>query len=195
MSLPKSLDELIALTKEAIASGELSPELTVEFEANCKAIDEMPKEERESTDYFLRHMPDTDSDLALIVLKGHLLLEQRTREFISERMLSPNALDDARLTSHQLICLAEALTLPNEQPKRMWSALRKLNALRNQLAHNLAPNRIEERVQEIVNDYSSAWPAQSGFVGVLANAYAQLSELCRIARDPSFRIRGRAASK
>jgi len=140
-------------------------------------------------------MPDTDSDLALIVLKGHLLLEQRTREFISERMLSPNALDDARLTSHQLICLAEALTLPNEQPKRMWSALRKLNALRNQLAHNLAPNRIEERVQEIVNDYSSAWPAQSGFVGVLANAYAQLSELCRIARDPSFRIRGRAASK
>jgi hypothetical protein len=195
MNQPKSLDELIAKTKAAIASGELSSEQRAEFEAECKAINDMPRDERDSIDYFLRHMPDADSDLALIVLKGHLLLEQRIREFISERMLTPSALDDARLSSYQLICLAEALTLPNDDPKRLWTVLRKLNTLRNQLAHNLTPQRVQERVQEIVNEYSATWPVQSGFVGVLGNAYGQLSELCRLAREPSFRVRGRGASQ
>lgn len=192
---PKSIDELISLTREAIASGELSEDEKAELEERCRRFEQMPREEKESMDYFLHHMPDGESDLTLIVLKGHLLIEQRIREFIRERLLNPAALDQIRLTSHQAICLAEALTLPNSDPAVLWSVIRKVNALRNELAHKLTPERVEERVQEIESDYSRFGTAQSGFAGILGHLYGQLSELCRIARDPSFQVRGRSSSQ
>lgn len=192
---PKSLDELIALMREAIASGELSEDETAELEERCKQLEQMPEEEKESMDYFLHHMPYQESDLTLIVLKGHLLIEQKIREFIRERMLNPTALDQIRLTAHQAICLAEALTLPNSDPEVLWGVIRKVNALRNELAHKLTPERVEERVQEIERDYSRFGAVQSGFAGILGHLYGQLSELCRIVRDPSFQVRGRGASK
>ena len=68
---PKSLAELIALTKEVIASGELSEEERAGLEERCREFEQMPKEERESMNYFLQHMPYGESDLTLIVLKGH----------------------------------------------------------------------------------------------------------------------------
>jgi hypothetical protein len=189
--LPKSVDEILSMTKETIASGQLSDEELADLEARCQQLEEMPPEERDSINFFLRHMPNRDSDLTLVVLKGQLLIEQKIREFISERMLAPVALNDARLSAYQATCLGEALTLPNEEPRRLWSVLRKLNKLRNKLAHNLDPLGINERVEEIVAEYSAAWPIQSGFVGVLASAYGQVSELCRLARDSSFQVKGR----
>ncbi|MGA9998093.1 MAG: hypothetical protein WBP93_21950 [Pyrinomonadaceae bacterium] len=192
---PKSLEELIALTKEVIASGELSEEERADLEERCREIEQMPKEERDSMNYFLQHMPYGESDLTLIVLKGHLLIEQKIREFIRERMLTPTALDMARLNAHQAICLAEALTLPNEEPKNLWSVIRKVNSLRNQLAHKLEPQDIERRVKEIESDYSTFGAIQSGFAGILGHLYSQLSELCRIARDPSFQVRRKGSSQ
>jgi hypothetical protein len=186
-----SLNDLVSSIKQAIASGQLSAQQKAELEDGLGKIELMSEEERESLDYFLHHIPDGDSDLTLIVLKGHLLIEQRIREFISERMLSPSALDDARLSSYQAICLAEALTLPNTQPKQLWDTLRQLNTLRNQMAHNLDLRGVEQRVEKIINDYAQLNTVQSGFVGVIAHAYGQLSELGRVARDPSFRVRGR----
>src|SRR5690348_13801236 len=99
----KSLNELVKSARQAIASGTLSEEQRVELENGCNAIELMPKEEQVSIDYFLHHIPESDSDLTMTVLKGHLLIEQRVRQFVSERMLSPTALDDARLSSYQAI--------------------------------------------------------------------------------------------
>lgn len=192
---PKSLDELIALMREAITSGELSEDEKAELEERCKQLEQMPEEEKESMDYFLHHMPSQESDLTLIVLKGHLLIEQRIREFIRERLLNPTALDQIRLSAHQAICLAEALTLPNGDPEVLWSVIRKVNVLRNELAHKITPERVEERVQEIERDYSKFGAVQSGFAGILGHLYGQLSELCRNARDPSFQMRVRGTSK
>src|SRR5687767_1101352 len=124
---PKSIDELLAVTREAIASGQLSAEEKANLEMRCNQLEQLPTEERESVTYFLRHMPGHDSDATLVVLKGHLLIEQKIREFLSERMLSPAALNDARLSAHQVTCLGEALTLPNAEPTRLWGVLRKLN--------------------------------------------------------------------
>lgn len=192
---PKSLDELMALMREAIASGELSDDEKAELEERCRQLEQMPKEEKESMDYFLHHMPYQESDLTLNVLKGHLLIEQRIREFIQERLLNPAALNQIRLTSHEAICLAEALTLPNSEPKVLWSVIRKVNTLRNELAHKLTSQRVEELVQEIESEYSRFETVQSGFVGILGHLYGQLSELCRVAREPEFRVRGRASSQ
>lgn len=188
---PKSLKELVESARQAIASGTLSEEQRIELENRCNQIELMPEQEQVSMDYFLQHIPESDADLTMTVLKGHLLLEQRIREFVSERMLSPTALDDAGLSSYQAICLAEALTLPNTEPKQLWDILRQINTLRNKLAHNLEPEGVQQRVEKIINDYSQIAPIQSGFVGVIASAYGQLSELCRLARNSSYRVRGR----
>ena len=188
-------EELIASSRVAIASGELSEEEIADLEKRCVDLEQRPKEEREAYDHFFRHMPDDDSDITLVVLKGHLLIEQKIREFIAERMLTPEALIDAHLTSHQAICLADALTLENDNPRILWSVLRKLNSLRNQLAHNLASQGIEDRVRNIVAEYSTKWPVNSKFTGVLGHAYGQVAELCRLARNPSFQIKGKVKSK
>jgi hypothetical protein len=155
---------MVSSIKQTIASGELSAQQKAELEDSLRKIESMSEEERDSLDYFLHHIPENDSDLTLIVLKGHLLIEQRIREFISERMLSPAALDDARLSSYQAICLAEALTLPNAEPKQLWDILRQLNTLRNQMAHNLDPQGVEQRIQKIINDYSQISPVESGLL-------------------------------
>lgn len=187
----KTLEQLVAETREVIATGELSDNERSDLEARCAAVEQMSAEERASHNHFLEHMPNDDADVALIVLKGHLLIEQRVHEFIAERILAPNALDGARLTSHQAISLAESLCLPNEEPQQLWALLRRVNSLRNALAHNLEPKDIENRISGLVGEYSKLWPVHSGLCGVLAHAFGQLSELCRLARRPEFRTRGK----
>ena len=58
-----SLEELLESTRAAIASGELSEGEMADLEERSKEAEQMSREERESIDYFLRHMPDRDSDL------------------------------------------------------------------------------------------------------------------------------------
>ena len=56
---------------------------------------------------FLKLLPH-GQDLALVILKGHLLIEEQIKPIISERVKKPEALSDARLTYYQYICIAEA---------------------------------------------------------------------------------------
>ena len=185
----QTLSELILETRAAIASGGMTEMEKADLEARCRAAEALPQEEREGHDHFLTHLPPDDADMVLVVLKGHLLIEQRVREFIDERLLNPAALEPAKLESHQAICLAEALTLPNEEPASLWAVVRKLNELRNRIAHNLEPKGVDDRINNIISMYQSKWPVKSGFTGVLAHCYGQLAELCRLARRKEFRIR------
>ncbi len=179
------LDRLYADSKRLIASGQLSDAERSHLEEHCASYDRMTNEERESHNYFLLHMPDNDADVTMVVLKGHLLIEQRIREFIAERMLAPEALTEARLSAHQAICLAEALTLPNDEPQKLWAFLRQVNSLRNTLAHRLDP-AIQDRIDALIAEYSKTWPVRSGLAGLLGHAFGQLSELCRLARAQAF---------
>lgn len=190
---PRSLGELLAETREFLKREDLPADVRAEFEARCREVEQMSQEERDGHDYFLRHMPDDDGqDPTLVVLKGQLLIEQRVREFIDERMLAPAALESARLTAHQVACLGEALTLPNDEPRTLWSVVRLLNQLRNKIAHNLAPADIEKRVQQIIETNGNQWGVKGGLSGVMAHCYGQLTELCRLARSKGFRIRGKS---
>ena len=145
---PGPLDKLYADTKTLIESGELTEQEREDLKANCAIYEAMSEEERSSHGYFLQHMPDQKADLAVVILKGHLLIEQRIREFIAERMLSIKPLEDSRLSAHQAICLAEGLTLPNDEPRKLWKFIRELNSIRNQLANRHDP-QVEDRVNAL----------------------------------------------
>lgn len=88
------------------------------------------------------------SDAALVVLKVHLLVEEQIRAFVDERLPNAIALAQAKIGCHTAICLAEALCDEDINP-RVWEAARKLNDLRNKIAHTLEPLGMSERMNNV----------------------------------------------
>lgn len=82
---------------------------------------------------FRRLMPRSH-DLTLIILKGHLLIEEQLLAIIVASMPSSSALGDARFTFHQVLCLARAFSSLSDH-LGPWKFLSDLNALRNKLVH------------------------------------------------------------
>ncbi|WP_446809622.1 hypothetical protein ACH50O_20595 [Methylomonas sp. 2BW1-5-20] len=88
------------------------------------------------------------NDLSLLILKLHLLVEEQVRAFVDERLQNKEALGLAKLECHQAICLAEALCSEGLHPN-VWEAARKLNSLRNHIAHNLELKGVVDRMNHI----------------------------------------------
>ena len=88
-------------------------------------------------------------DRLLSLLKGHLLIEELVRELVRQEIAAPDELKDANLTFDQVLCLARALT-GDRCPSWMWIAVRKLNTIRNHLAHKLEPKGFDDRVVEFI---------------------------------------------
>jgi hypothetical protein len=101
---------------------------------------------------FLSLLPH-GKDPELVLLKGHLLIEEQVRALIDRRLQNPQALKEAnaRLEAHQAIQLAQAFFPPGHMVD-IWRAISKLNTLRNAIAHNMVEkgslaDRIEAWVQ------------------------------------------------
>ncbi|WP_376694484.1 hypothetical protein [Wenzhouxiangella sp. EGI_FJ10409] len=92
-----------------------------------------------------RHLPRGD-DLTLIVLKGHLLVEEQINGLIGDNVIDEKPLERARLTFAQRIALVRALVPPSRVSSLKLDATEKLNSLRNELAHNLSSEKIEKKV-------------------------------------------------
>lgn len=98
------------------------------------------------------HYPD-GADLTLQVLKGHLLVEELLRQIFELLLAYPDALKGDRGTTfecHQIICLVEAITPHSKDEAWVWSAAKRLNNLRNELAHNLEPKAVDQKVQALI---------------------------------------------
>jgi hypothetical protein len=105
-----------------------------------KAAAEPPEDFRSR---FRRHLPRSN-DLTLIVLKGHLLLEELIDGIIADSLSNPTALTPARLTIFQRLRLARALV--NKVLDGPLDSAEKLNTLRNRMAHHLEPPQFERDV-------------------------------------------------
>jgi hypothetical protein len=83
------------------------------------------------------------------VLKAHLAIEQVFRDFLDKHLPHPEALKDARLGFMARMHVVRAIA--NADPSHWsWTAVTKLNSLRNQLAHHLAPKDLQKVVDEYV---------------------------------------------
>src|SRR6476646_6881578 len=102
---------------------------------------------------FLKLLPH-GTDRALVVLKAHLLIEEQVRLIVSERLKNPRALRDAQLDCHQCICLAQSLFPADHQPW-LWVSLKKLNKIRNDIAHNVEPAGLQDRMDDFVDSFPS----------------------------------------
>ncbi len=91
------------------------------------------------------HMPETD-DLTLVVLKGHLLIEELLVDLVHLALPHAEYLEPARLSFHQLACVARA-SLPQASDPA-WELVLSLNSLRNDLAHNLYGSHTKKWIGE-----------------------------------------------
>ena len=101
------------------------------------------------------HMPDTD-DLALVVLKGHLLVEEVLVELTGLVLPYSQDLDNARLSFYQRACVIKA-AIPSK-PDDCWPLVFALNSLRNDLAHNLEPPKLQAHLLELFRLDEQAQP-------------------------------------
>jgi hypothetical protein len=99
-------------------------------------------------DRFLRHFPLGSKDVALVVLKAHLLLEESVMRMLASLLLQPEAIERANLRFYQKLCLIKAL-LPVDP--YMMEAAEKLNTMRNKLAHHLDYPQIEAQVRDFLS--------------------------------------------
>lgn len=88
-------------------------------------------------------------DKELMLIKGHLLIEESLYSLLKNRMKKSNRLGDARLTFAQLIVLVEGLYFEEElNISWIYRALEKLNKIRNRLAHTVEPDNITNDIKE-----------------------------------------------
>jgi len=123
--------------------------VTTTYQREAAVADEEPKLDR-SLPERAGKLLDNLTDGTLLVLKGHLLIEEILYNEVSARLAHPEFLDKANLRFYQLLHLARAIfELPTADEKRnkridiMWDGIEALNTLRNRLSHRLEPTDIE----------------------------------------------------
>ena len=128
---------------------------------------------------FLKFLPH-GQDFTLVILKGHLLIEEQVRRIIDERVKNPDAVEKAKLDCHQAICIAKALC-PKEQEPWLWEAAIKLNKIRNKIAHKVEPVGLDDRIDDFVNSVPSGLyfseDKQGRFEGALWSLFEAVSSL------------------
>lgn len=118
------------------------------------------KESKEDLEKFIEHFPEK-SDRILQLLKGHLLLEELLREILEIQLPHPDALNGNKGTNfncHQVICLVEAITPQSQVMPWIWVAAKKLNNIRNDLAHKLSPDGLDNKILDLINYANSESP-------------------------------------
>lgn len=97
---------------------------------------------RERFDKHLAYTPGDDGDVSILILKGHLLIEESVNDILKKMVINPKALDKANLQMHHKIHILEAIFfLPGFV--NAVAAVSALNKLRNRLAHHLDADDID----------------------------------------------------
>ena len=88
-------------------------------------------------------------DPVLTILKGHLLVEELLREHLNKMLPNPKAIEQLDLSFNDCLCLVKA---HHNQPflRWLWEAIKKLNILRNKLAHNLEPKGFKDSIKDFI---------------------------------------------
>jgi hypothetical protein len=127
-----------------------------------------------------KHLPLKSEDRTLIVLKGHLLVENLLTEFIVSKVPDPSHLEAGQFRFPQRVALAQMFA-PKGSNDWVWDALRKLNSLRNTLAHRLEAENAEHKLNEFLKSVppSTPSPAFGPLPDAIINLYFGLADHLR----------------
>ena len=92
-------------------------------------------------------------DLTLAVLKGHLLVEEVLEEVVVAHCKNPGLIQEQQVNFATKLLFARALT-GAEELTVVWSACKRLNSLRNALAHKLEHPDTQKRLLSFLSTFN-----------------------------------------
>jgi hypothetical protein len=101
-----------------------------------------------------KHMPQTD-DVILIVLKGHLLIEEQLVDLANWALPNPQFLP--KFMFYNLAKVVRA-AVPQRSDDPSWELILKLNQLRNDLAHKLESGQRQATLTELFKIHDQVQP-------------------------------------
>ena len=106
-----------------------------------------------------QHLDETD-DPILVILRAHLLVEERLRDILAQISRAPEELSAARLSFHQTLCLCRAVIDRQDDPA--WDFAARLNEVRNKIAHHLDPGNLDELLGSVVTKLGTDYADRLG---------------------------------
>jgi hypothetical protein len=100
---------------------------------------------------FMEHMHQVD-DVAVTILKGHLLIEEIIDNILEMIFFHAEELPGARLTFIQKVALARAYALRKNKDQE-WNLVLAINELRNGTAHELVGEKRRRKLDEVRKVY------------------------------------------
>lgn len=112
----------------------------------------MPKETFDELLARVQAVFGTVDDTVVVVLKGHLLVEEMLDAIIGTFVFHSDYLKAANLRFAQKLQIARSMSL-DEHDNGMWEIAIRLNSLRNELAHALNSEKRQQKTQALIDAY------------------------------------------
>jgi len=93
---------------------------------------------------------NTTRDVDLLILKGHLLVEQFLTSLIESYCRKPEFLEDARLSFFNKVKLARCFVIHPMPDDSIWDNIECLNRLRNEISHKWKPAKREKLIRDFL---------------------------------------------
>ena len=106
---------------------------------------------KDSENYFEKlksHLP-VIKDPTVVILRGHLLIEELLEELIAASLSDATAIRDARFTFFQKLCLCRGL-IGTANEDGLWKPIEALNALRNIISHRLPDEALSKKLDSVL---------------------------------------------
>jgi hypothetical protein len=97
---------------------------------------------------------DDGHPLEILILRGHLLIEEELRQLVALKFIKPTAYNLSEKKFGALLSLGEALYGP-EIPEWVWRVARTLNGVRNSMAHELEARDVKAGVDGILKVFEA----------------------------------------
>ncbi len=113
---------------------------------NNEYKNDIDKNKEEPWKRFQKHMPRSN-DITLIILKGHLLVEQELNDILDIELRYSRALYDVKITFYHRLAIVKSIYGTPLSGGFPYDEIKKLNTLRNRLVHSLEPKDLEKHVE------------------------------------------------
>lgn len=100
--------------------------------------------------------------LMLAVIKGHLAIEQAMDGFLEASLFHPAHVRESRFNFSHRIQMCRSMSLKQNEDK-LWSVIWQVNALRNEMAHDVQTDQIQKKMERVRRVYLEVLtPKQAG---------------------------------
>jgi len=182
------LDKHIEECKEYVAAGKESGETLLFLENLRKDLEHANTSDWDSYNDLAKHLPNDAADASLIIIRGQLLIEGLVKRFVESRLSNPKALTRHKFKAAEYLAIAESMCLDNDEPRWLWTQLRELNAIRNNVAHELESENISKRINNFVSTVTKAQRLENrSLSSVIARLYGMVKGLCDLSISDDFR--------